>query len=217
MRLLPLIAAFLALGGLGACSPHAPALPFEIVIHVESDPGVPLPGATIVRDGKDVSATGADGRAKLALRGNEGDSADLFVRCPQGFQSPPKPITASLRRIANDAKHPPYAVACPPLERKVVVAVRAENGPNLPVLYLGKEMARTDAAGAAHLLLSVRPGDQFEISLGTTERGNERLRPQNPTVAFVVKAHDDIMTFDQRFAFERRPVDPRPLNRPRPL
>ena len=95
--------------------------------------------------------------------------------------------------------------------------MRAENGPNLPVVYLGKEVARTDAAGAAHVLLSLKPGDQFEISLNTSERGSERLRPQNPAVAFVVKGRDDIMTFDQHFAIEKKPVYYKPINRPRPL
>ena len=40
----------------------------------------------------------------------------------------------------------------------------------------------------------------------------------DPTVAFVVKSHDDIMTFDQRFAVEKKAVYVRPpVNRPRPL
>ncbi len=194
------------------CRPQS-AEPFEIIVHVESDPGIAMPGAMIVRDGREVTTTAVDGRARLALLGSEGDSADLFVRCPAGFQSPLKPITASLFRFPDDSKQSEYAVACPPSERRIVVAVRAENGPNLPVIFQGKELARTDAAGAAHLLLLLKTGEQFEISLKTSERGNERLRPQNPAVSFVVKAHDDIVTFDQRFGVDRTPVRQEPAPR----
>ena len=59
--------------------------------------------------------------------------------------------------------------------RRVVVAVRAENGPNLPVTYLGRAVGRTDASGAAHVLLAMHPGDQFSLGLDTS--GNKRIPP----------------------------------------
>jgi hypothetical protein len=74
------------------------------------------------------------------------------------------------------------------------------------VTYLDKEIARTDASGAAHVLLQMKPGDTFEVVLGTTERGNEKLRPQNPSAPFTVHGQDEVFLFEQHFTREREPV-----------
>src|SRR4051794_8864997 len=80
--------------------------PFELLVHVESDPGRPLPGAVLVVNGRERGTTQPDGRARLSFVGNEGDTFDLWVRCPDGFVSPTKPIPASLRRISDPSKLP---------------------------------------------------------------------------------------------------------------
>ena len=49
--------------------------------------------------------------------------------------------------------------------RRVVVAVKAENGPNLPVMYLNHAITRTDPSGAARFVLDVAPGAQFKVTL----------------------------------------------------
>ena len=64
-----------------------------------------------------------------------------------------------LRRLAEPSKVPAYQATCPPTTRAIVVAVAAENGAGLPVLYLGREVARTDASGAASVLLHAVPGE----------------------------------------------------------
>jgi hypothetical protein len=205
-----------ALGGETGCDRFRdpPPVPFEVAIHVDSDPGFALPGAVIVRNGKDWKTTGADGRAMLKLPGKEGDSYDFYVRCPADYQSPSKPVTVVLRRLLSN-KPPEYTASCPPNVRKVVVAVRTENGAFLPVTYLGKVVARTDASGAAHLLLAMRPGDQFELGLDTSEKGRERLRPKSPTAVFQVKPRDDIQLFEVKFALDKeKPVYRAPPQQP---
>jgi hypothetical protein len=93
------------------------------------------------------------------------------------------------------------------LLRNVVVAVRAENGANLPVMYLDTPCARTDASGAAHCLVRAAPGQTFTIMISTTaERGGENLRPQNPSRSFSVHAQDEVMFFDTKFERERNRV-----------
>ncbi len=180
--------------------------PFEILVHVESDPGRPLAGAVLVVNGRERGTTLGDGRARLSFVGNDGDTFDLWVRCPDGFASPSKPIPASLRRIADPAKLPQYDATCAPSQRSIVVAIRADNGANLPVMYLNKEVARTDASGAAHFFLPAKPGDSFELVLNTSERGNEKLRPQNPSAPFVVRSADEVFLFEQRFNRDKDPV-----------
>ena len=107
-------------------------------------------------------------------------------------------------------------MTCPPTLRRVVVAVKAENGPNLPVVYLNKVITRTDVSGAAHFALEVAPGAQFQVTLDTGE--NTKLKPPSPSKPFTVPQHDDILVFDQKFEVEKtrvfvsRPNIPKALN-----
>lgn len=177
----------------------------EVLIKVTGDPGKPIKNASVVFGGKPIATTDAEGNAKLTLSGNEGDSYDVQVKCPQGFQSPTKSLSISLHRLAEPSSMPEYEVSCPPTTRTIVVAVRAENGPGLPVLYLGRVVARTDASGAATVLLDNLDADsQFDLALDTSGKGNEQLRPQNPSTSFAVKRTDDVLTFDMKFVIEKK-------------
>ena len=220
MRALP-VALCTALATASSCKsfePPPPA-PFQIFVRVESDPGRAVPGAVVTRNDKALAATGADGRALLTLPGAEGEITDVTVKCPASFQSPAKPVSLKLTRLADKTKIPEYSVACPPTLRHVVVAVKAENGPNVPVVYLNRAMTRTDASGAAHFALEAAPGTQVLVTLDTTEQG--RLKPPNPSKPFTIGQTDDILVFEQKFDVEKpsaprvfvpRPSVPKPLN-----
>jgi hypothetical protein len=196
-----------ALAAATGCQMFDPPVPppQQISIRVEADPGVPVKGADLFFSGEKVSTTNDAGQGKLSLTGRDGETFDVVVKCPEGYASPTKPVTVILKRLADPKKHPEYFATCPPTTRLVVVAVRAEGGPNLPVMHLGREVARTDTSGAAHVLLRLRPDEQFDLSIKTDEPGNERLRPKNPQEAFFMKAKDDVMTFDQKFSLEAPP------------
>jgi hypothetical protein len=213
---------FLAALGLSAClgckglDPPPPP-PFQIFVHVDSDPGHPVTGATILRNNRILGTTGADGRAMLTLHGAEGETTDVDVRGPSPFTSPPKPMGIRLTRFDDKSKAPEYAVSCPPMLRHVVVAVKADNGPNLPVVYLNKVITRTDASGAAHFALEIAPNTQFQVTLDTSEYN--RMKPVSPTKPFTVPSHDDILVFDQKFDVEKtrgfvaaKPTVAKPLN-----
>ena len=193
-----------------------PTPPFQIFIRIESDPGQRVMGATVSRNNKPLGTTGLDGRAMLTLAGAEGETTDVTVKCPDQFTSPAKPTSIRLTRFADKTKVPEYSVSCPPMLRRVVVAVKAENGPNLPVVYLNHVITRTDLSGAAHFALEVAPGAQFQVTLDTAE--NARLKPPSPSKPFTVPQHDEILVFDQKFEVERqkvvvfRPNIPRALN-----
>jgi len=163
-----------------------------------------------------LGTTGLDGRAMLTLAGAEGETTDVTVKCPDQFTSPAKPTSIRLTRFADKTKVPEYRVSCPPMLRRVVVAVKAENGPNLPVVYLNHVITQTDPSGAAHFALEVAPGAQFQVTLDTGE--NARLKPPSPSKPFTAPQHDEILVFDQKFEVERqkvvvfRPNIPRALN-----
>lgn len=190
---------------LWGCSAPPPP-PLFVKVLVQSDPGVATPGVTILSAGRPVGTTGADGVAGLTLRGEEGQSFDLTVECPEGYKSPAGALTVALRRLADPAKVPVYQASCQPTTRAVVVAIAADKGANLPVLYLGGEVARTDASGAADVLLHVPPGEPFSLTLSTTEKGAEGLRPQSPVASFNVKETDDVYVFAARFTMEAKRV-----------
>lgn len=184
---------------------------FEILVRVSTPLGQPVMGAQFLLENKAVGSTLTDGSAVMKFVANEGESYDLAVQCPQGFQAPTKPIRVTLRKL-EDGKRPEFGTTCSPSSQVMVVAVRAEGGANLPILYLNNEIGRTDEAGAANVALRLAPNETFELRLGTTEPGAETLRPQNPSTTFTVKDRDDIMHFEQKFTREivRRFVGAKP-------
>jgi len=174
---------------------------FEVMVRVTTPLTQPVKGAQVLLDNKAIGATSDQGTSVLKFVANEGESYDLNVQCPQGLQSPAKPIRVTLRKLA-DKKRPEFSATCSPSSQVVVVAVRADGGANLPILYLGNEIGRTDSAGAASVAVRLPPNESFELKLGTTEPGTETLRPQNPSTTFTVKDRDDIVHYDQKFTRE---------------
>lgn len=191
-------------------------LAFAVDVNVTSDPGVGTPGAELVAAGQKLATTGTDGRAHLSLRGAEGDAVEIAVKCPSGFQSPADPIGVSLRRLSAGSRAPSFVARCAPLTRTVVVGIRAEGGPNVPVTYLGKEVGRTDASGAAHVVLSVKANEQIALVLDTKSGRDKapKLRPESPSLTFVAKDKDDFVTLEQKFEVEK-PAPARPRTQAR--
>lgn len=208
MRLsgLALVSAAITITVMGAgCAEPPPPPAFKIAVRVEGDPGRPLANAQITRSSKALGVTNIEGKTTLAIDGVEGEIADVVVTCPEGYLSPNKALSIKLTRLA-DNRIPEYAVTCPPSMRRVVVAIRADNGPNLPVVYLNRPVTRTDASGAASFALEVPPGSQFSVALDTGDRKD--MKPNSPQRIFVVNQQDEVFLFDQRFEIEKkaRPV-----------
>lgn len=204
--------------GCGATQAEDPSkLAFNADVVITSDPGHGVAGAELASGGQKLAATDGEGRARLSFHGAEGDSVEIAVKCPAGFESPPAPIAVSLRRLSAGSRAPSFAARCAPLTRMVVVGIRAENGPKLPVTYLGKEIGRTDASGAAHVVLTVKASEQVTLGLDTKSGAEKRpkLRPESPTLTFVAKDKDDFVTLEQKFEIERAAVRPKPPPPPR--
>lgn len=183
-----------------------PPAPFKAVVTVTGDPGHPIFGVPVSSGKKEPVLTGIDGKANLVFNGAEGDIREVNVTCPVGHQQTKGSISIRLTHLVGDAV-PTYAVSCPPLRRKVVVAVRAENGPHLPVKYLNQVVATTDAGGAAHFALEIEPGT-FSVQLDTS--GRDDLSPPNPGKILSVGQQDDVLVLDQKFAVKKKYVPPPP-------
>jgi hypothetical protein len=201
-----------AIAGSLACKhlEDPPAPPFEVDIVVSSDKDVPLPEAVIQRSNREVGRSNAQGKAVLKITGSEGDTFDLWVKCPQGYASPDRAVTIRLQRL-GEGKAPEYPVMCPPSERKVVVVLTAYDQTtttatgiaNIPVMYLGKQVATLDQSGATTFLMSAKPGDHMEFQLDTHDKKYELFKPQNPTLQLTVQESDHIYPLEQPFTKDK--------------
>jgi hypothetical protein len=184
-----------------SCAKERPRYRYEFIVRVESDPGRALAGATVLHADSRVGVSNKDGIVRLNARGKEGDTLSFRIDCPKGHKSPTKPLSVVLRKSSEREKRPEYTVSCLPTLRTVVVAVRAEDGPNLPVRYLDREVGRTDKSGAAHVLLKAAPNEALELTLDTSKA--PQLSPKNPTARFQTSHQDEVFVLNQEFMVEK--------------
>lgn len=126
---------------------------------------------------------------------------DLELACPAGYRSPEAPLNVTLRR---GAERPEYLTSCTPLTRKLVVSARLERGAGLPIRYLGREVARADASGVAHLVLEAEGDKTVELTVDTSER--PLLRPKSPTARFRIADRDELVVLEQSFQSSAKPM-----------
>lgn len=212
------IAGWMLGAGLQACDPPPPPPTFPVTFTASSDPGRPLAGVQITANAGALGQTGPDGTLRVELTGPEGSPVQVGATCPAGFRSPVGLPTLTLRQVvsldpATAGRGLQVGIQCPPTHRHGVIVVRAAGETaqaNLPVMVAGREVARTDASGTAHVALDMEPGATFQVLLATAE--NPLLRPANPRRDFTFQDQDDYFVFDQRFEVEvpRRVVRRRP-------
>jgi hypothetical protein len=188
--------------GVGCSSVESASKPFGFLVRVTSEPEEPVPLATLFHEGVALGKTDAAGNFELEARGTDGESYLVEVRCPEQLHSPAKPLAILLRRLNEAQARPRYDVSCPPRTRKMVVAVRADRGPNIAVRRLGRELARTDSSGAALIALDVAPDEPVDLTLDTTS--SPWLKPKDPTQRFQIDDSDGLFTLNQ--AFQGEPI-----------
>ena len=199
----------LLLLALAGCESRAPRTGFPVTFR--ANPDEPLAGVEIsLGGGKAIGKTGPDGTLRVALSGREGAPVPIRVRCPAGFRSPREMPALTLRRFTRldpAARGIEVSVECLPAERLAAIVVKAGQ-PNLPILAHGKRVARTDADGIAHALVSMPPNSTFRVVIDTSR--DPRLRPQNPATTLTVADADEIFLVNQRFEVEEPPPPPEP-------
>jgi hypothetical protein len=188
-------ALFLAVLLVGCAAKPTPL--FMVGVRVESDPGVGLARAKLSVQGRQLGVSDAAGLTVATLAGVSGETIELNVRCPSGFRQPVAPLIVRLRPAQRVSDRPEYRVACSPLQRKLVLAVKTDGSGGLPVRVLGEEVARTDRYGAAHALLSVAPGDVVVVKLDTSAQST--LMPRDPELRVVMPERDELVLFQQTF------------------
>jgi len=190
--------------GCGNVGRELPPTGYDLLVRVESDPNHPLAGARLMHGGRELGVSAVDGRVAIHVAGSEGERLEVELVCPRGFRSPETPLNVTLRHAAVGNERPEYVAACPPLTRKLVVAARLEHGVNLPIRYLGRELARSDNSGVAHLLLEGESDKTVELTVDTSEQPD--LRPKSPTARFRIGNTDDVVVLAQTFLTTRKPA-----------
>jgi len=185
---------------------------YELRVRVEGDVDHALAGVPLLRGAARVGVTNQAGVALLQMAGREGERVELRAVCPETHHSPATPSVALLRSYVAQ-RAPELAIRCLPRKRQLAVVVMAKNAPDLPLLYRGSEIGRTDATGTAHLALESEPGHAFEVTLDTSSRPD--LHPQLPGGRFVIAARDEAVLFDPALTVtprrRRHVVKPGPL------
>ena len=197
----------------GSFDPPPPPPPQPIQVRVEAEPGEPMADIPVLLDGKEIARTDPSGGASFRLTGDDGRPFSLTVGCPTGFVTSSRPLDLVLRRMD---RAPLYELSCVSTERAVVVAVRTEGAADVPIKYLGREVARTDAEGYALVHLVPRSGEVVHLTLDTSGAKHAMLRPVSPQLA-VGANEDGAFTVVQKFVTERAPVRKaaaRPVPRP---
>lgn len=189
------------------CEEEAPPPTFRVTFTARSD-GEPLARVRVVADGRPLGETGEDGALGVDLAGREGQAVTINAQCPEGHRAPEELPLLTLRRFrgldpAAAERGIEVSIDCPPAERTAAVVIRAgDNGGGLPVTMSGRELARTDEHGIAHLVMHVQPHTTFRLRLDTSD--NEDLRPQSPGATFTVPDADEIFLFDQPFEVRQK-------------
>ena len=80
----------------------------------------------------------------------------------------------------------------------------AERAPSLACCYLGREVARSDASGVAHLVIEAETDKTIELTIDTSEQ--PALRPKSPTARFRMPNRDDVVVLEQSFQAARKPA-----------
>jgi len=183
-----------------SCQPPPPPPATSLAIRARAETGAALSNVEIFAGSALVARTDAEGRAHVNLTGADGLTFELKIKCPEGFRSPLEPLIVRRIVLAGPSNVPEYAVTCHATRHTLVVVVRADGRPGLPVVYLGKTIAQTDRSGVAHVMMDMDVRERVELTISTAGKENEKLHPQNPVQYFELADSDAIQFFDVTFS-----------------
>jgi len=168
-----------------------------------------VPGVEIWSGKRRLGTTGASGSARIALQRCGGRQRRTEREMPGRLCLAGTTVARRLRHLGNGSTLARFEVECFSLVHTVVVGLRAENGPRLPILRLKNVVGQTDEAGVAHLLLEASANEQIALTLDTSK--NTSLLPQNPTLDFVTRDSDELVLW--RRVYSQQPPERRPTPR----
>ena len=200
-----LLAISLALATLTACgAPPNRTRDFHVTLRAESDPGQPLGGVAVELGGSPAGVTDASGTMQVMITAVPGTPMNIRVQCPEGTRAPeaiPPLVLTAVSGLDGSERELEVGLRCEPTRRTAAILVRGAGAAGVPVLVGGRELARTDESGAAHVILDATPSTDLTVTLDTSAR--PELVPRSPTRTFTVASADRVFLFDQPFEAER--------------
>jgi hypothetical protein len=201
-----------------ACAEPEPLPLHTITFTAFADPDEALPGVVVTGQAagqtqpQTFGTTDAAGTLRVSLRAPYGTQIALTATCPPGYRPAQMVPSMSLHPVrsldpAVVDRGIEHSIQCLPEQRDAVVIVRATGTPQvvgIPILLDGREVARTDEAGVAHIAVSKAPSSSFRLELAAASV-SPYLRPQQPAHDFTVPDEDIFLRFDQTFTFEPPP------------
>jgi hypothetical protein len=211
-------AALVALALSTACAEPEPPPLHTITFTAFADPGEALPGVVITGQAagqpapQPLGTTDASGSLRVNLRAPYGTQIAITATCPPGHRPPQFVPSIALHPVrsldpAVASRGIEHSVQCLPEQRDAVVIVRATGAPQvagIPILLDGREVARTDEAGVAHIAVSKAPSSSFRLELAAASI-SPHLQPQQPAHDFTVPDEDVFLQFEQTFTFAPPP------------
>jgi len=188
------------------CKPPPMPPPVSVYVRVLDESKAPVHNAEIATQTAILSRTDQEGRAEVVVSGREGATFFVDVRCPNGYRSPGAPL--EIRRLDNGSKTAPeYVAHCNRLRHKLVVNIKAVGAPaSMPILHLGKPIARLDGEGKARITLEGDVLERFDLQIDTSAPAFAKIHPQNPTGSFEIANRDEERSFEVKFIAEKKVV-----------
>src|SRR6266852_2833595 len=82
-----------------ACTPPITRSNYRVIVHVVSDPHMPLAGAVLRTRGKPLGHSDDTGAIDVVLHGQPGDVVSLELDCPAGYRTPEAQLSVLLREL----------------------------------------------------------------------------------------------------------------------
>ena len=216
MKRIP-VAASIVLGlGLAACKSDArrELQEYPVTFVALTEEGDAIPGVAIGSAGAALGSTDTHGRLQAQLQGVEGQAKHFTVACPAGFRSmgDQRPTLRLRSHTGGASAATEMTVRCQSNERLAAVLVNAPGFVGLPVLLHGREVARTDAHGTAHIALRGEPRTPMRVTIDTSSR--PRVIPASPHKDVRLGARDEVVLFAPELS-EPSPPKPKVHRKPK--
>jgi len=199
-----------------------------VVISAHREDSLPVGKVVIKINDVALGSTDDKGELRAALSGPDGAMFRVLAVCPEGYDAGGENPPIVLGRFASLTKKDgslEVVLQCVRRSRVAAILVRTRVErqrivvsadkkarkevaasemplPGVPILINGRERARTDELGLAHLTLEAPPEAHVEVVMQTGSEALASMRPRSPSQGLAVRQTDDVYTVDQLFTEE---------------
>ena len=168
---------------------------YPVTFNATTEDGELLADVTITTGHTNLGSTDQKGRLRALLKGFEGQEQKFEVTCPTGYSSSEADAPAIQLRshTGGSSAASEVVVRCHAEQRLAAVLVSTPGLEGLPVLVHGREVARTDAFGTAHVALTGLPQTPMRVMIDTSSR--PRITPASPHKDVRLSGRDEIVVF----------------------